>query len=131
MANPEWGLRGVTFGLVAFLALLGRGEAATSPHAGDGQTVCSACHPGAAGEVAADKALEPADPIAACTACHPQAPGRDHPVGVSLRLPAPPDLPLSDAGKLVCTTCHDPHNETQFLAMLRMEVNALCVACHR
>lgn len=117
--------------LVALLGLGGLAEGKGDPHAGGGQGLCTACHLALEGRAEAGKALGPADPISACTACHTQVPGQDHPVAVSVRLPAPPGLPLGPNGKLVCTTCHDPHNETQFPRMLRMEVNALCAACHR
>ncbi len=50
-----------------------------------------------------------------------------------LRQPSslPPSLPLDHNGQMQCTTCHDPHDDTngQFMR-LDNRASAMCVACH-
>ncbi|MCC6680318.1 MAG: hypothetical protein IT445_05385 [Phycisphaeraceae bacterium] len=52
----------------------------------------------------------------------------------SLAQPAaiPPQLPLDHEGRLQCTTCHDPHDDS-FGQFLRMDNrgSALCASCHQ
>lgn len=124
-----WRLAGL--GLVILFALVRAADAQTNPHSGDRQDTCPACHFVVGERVVIDRTLAPADPISTCTACHPQVPGRDHPAGVPVRTLVPTNLPLGGGGKLVCSTCHDPHNETKYPGLLRMEFNALCAACHK
>lgn len=69
------------------------------------------------------------DPVALCSTCHPKG-VQDHKMDIVPTRPMPPNLPLSTEGKLVCHTCHDPHGKTKERAALRMEANALCMACH-
>jgi len=38
-------------------------------------------------------------------------------------------LPLKE-GKIVCTTCHEPHGKTEYQALLRKHPNDLCITCH-
>lgn len=51
----------------------------------------------------------------------------------TLRTPSsvPPQLPLDHEGRLQCTTCHDPHDDS-FGDFLRMDntQSSLCISCH-
>lgn len=69
------------------------------------------------------------DPIALCVTCHP-AGLQDHKIDVVPKKAPIAGLPLSRDGKIVCHTCHDPHGKSKEKAFLRMEANALCMACH-
>ena len=49
---------------------------------------------------------------------------------------ANPDVRLDDRGKMQCTTCHDPHDDTYFVEgvtprfWVRPTVTEVCVSCH-
>lgn len=91
-----------------------------NPHSFQGKPLCQRCHrPGEAGTIA--------EPVALCAQCHDPR-NMKHPTGVA---PAavPADLPLS-GGRIVCHTCHDPHDVKAHKSGLRMEYAALCVRCH-
>ena len=92
------------------------------PHAYLGQPLCQRCHQG---ETAALRAA----PVALCLACHPQRHG-NHPVEVVQQRPAA-DLPLGQGGRVVCHTCHDPHDLKAHRKGLRLEFNDLCLRCHQ
>lgn len=47
--------------------------------------------------------------ITICTRCHSVDTGRTHPVGIRPVRPIPEGWPLDPQGRLVCSTCHDPH----------------------
>lgn len=74
--------------------------------------------------------------VATCTRCH-RGNISDHPVvghpldrPVFIHDPVPP-LPLTSDKRIVCTTCHDPHEDTGFKSLLRVQLRGLCVQCHR
>lgn len=74
------------------------------------------------------------DPVTTCTKCHPSNVGNhpvsNHPIGKEAGIFVPDNLPLTDDGKIVCYTCHDPHNTSSFSKMLRVDYFGLCVSCH-
>lgn len=101
---------------------------------------CAACH--AAGTGTAEAARRLTAPVALlCTgSCHRTVltEGYMHPVNVTPRkTPVPVDMPLSLAGELVCSTCHDVHAErltpfgerTNFLRRGERG-KAFCRICH-
>jgi predicted CXXCH cytochrome family protein len=53
-----------------------------------------------------------------------------HPINIVVKINTPSPLPLTYDDKLVCSTCHDPHNEHGFSSMLRAQYHRLCVLCH-
>lgn len=98
-----------------------------SPHDFGATQYCSVCH----------KQPPPAlnlDPMATCTKCHAGNVGNHpvsrHPLWVTPRISVPAYLPLSREGKLVCFTCHDPHNRSGIDKMLRVDFKRLCASCH-
>ncbi len=91
-----------------------------NPHDHGGKPLCQRCHrPGEAGIVD--------EPIALCARCHDPA-RMKHPFGVPPST-APGDLPLAD-GRIVCHTCHDPHDVKARRSGLRLDYGALCARCH-
>ena len=113
-----------------------------SPH---GALSCDGCHQNATeSEVALPL------PVVRCQSCHEEGiglelrPSHSHPVGIeyrfrpgtSLRDPGTAASGLGgtveedmlDDGRIVCTSCHDPHGEAD--AMLVLEPGQLCTACH-
>lgn len=94
---------------------------ASNPHEHQGKPLCQRCH--LAGEAGVT-----GDPVALCTQCHD--PSRmKHPVGVT-RAVAPAGLPLGEGARVVCHTCHDPHDVKQRRSGLRLEYVELCLRCH-
>ncbi len=74
-----------------------------------------------------------------CLRCHPQ---EAHPMGVNHMVTPKAALPetfrLDMRGKIVCTTCHNPHidlrgkvGEKAHRFVIEGESSALCTACHR
>jgi predicted CXXCH cytochrome family protein len=62
-----------------------------------------------------------------CALCHQlPVPGHLHEVGKVPQFPVPDDFPLTDEGKTMCLTCHDPHGAPG--ASLTRRVG--CDACH-
>lgn len=88
------------------------------PHDFRGKPLCQRCH-------LQDGKLT-ADPNELCAGCHSFNHG-NHPVNVIERKPVK-DLPLLAGGKVVCHTCHDPHQKQR---VLRKPFNELCTTCHR
>jgi predicted CXXCH cytochrome family protein len=74
------------------------------------------------------------DPVTTCTKCHignlDNHPVTKHPIGQEPRINIPYNFPLTRDGKMVCYTCHDPHNKQRLPRMLRVEYEKLCAACH-
>lgn len=98
-----------------------------NPHNFAVKNYCHFCH----------KAELPAlnfDPVTTCTKCHSgnvdDHPVTRHPIGKPSRIIVPSVLPLTKDGRIVCYTCHDPHNRTGFPRMLRVEYLRLCDSCH-
>lgn len=96
--------------------------AATNPHAYRGAPLCQRCHPDRDARLAAD-------PVALCSRCHDLR-HASHPVDVIQKHPAEVSLPLGSGGRVVCHSCHDPHDLSRKPAGLRREFTALCLECH-
>lgn len=59
-----------------------------------------------------------------CMGCHDDAPQMHfHPMGDKVKNP-------DNKGKIVCTSCHSPHNSSQKALLLGDPVRGLCVRCH-
>lgn len=95
---------------------------ARNAHGHLGKPVCGACH------LERDRRLR-ADPVVLCQACHRFSHG-NHPVNVPLGEWKQPGLPLW-AGRVVCHTCHDPHDVRSAPDGLRLPFDELCKQCHR
>lgn len=99
----------------------------SSPHDFGASHYCAVCHQGE------PPALN-LDPMATCTKCHHGNMGNHpvsrHPLGMTPRMSVPAYLPLSKEGKMVCFTCHDPHNKSGIDKMLRVTFKKLCASCH-
>ena len=75
---------------------------------------------------------------AVCERCHRGHGEQTHPVEVAARLPVPKGWPLDAQGRLMCSTCHDPHQragaskKTAQSNLLRGKQlgPAFCQACH-
>jgi predicted CXXCH cytochrome family protein len=92
-----------------------------NPHDHEGKPLCQRCHlPGQAGVTG--------DPIELCTQCHNPA-FMKHPHGIAAQV-VPEKLPLEAGLRIVCHTCHDPHDVKARRAGLRLEYGALCLQCH-
>lgn len=100
---------------------------ATNPHNYVVKAYCKVCHTARPPELNFD-------PVTTCTKCHPANVGNHpvprHPIGKKARIYVPGKLPLTEDGKIVCYTCHDPHNKSGFSKMLRVDYFGLCVSCH-
>jgi len=95
---------------------------------------CSTCHLPHGGNSNANltKDLEPL-----CMMCHPKGHKNfPHPTGVKpsadQEIRPGSKLPLSSEGKVICTTCHEPHCE-DIVFLLRTDIigGALCYQCHQ
>lgn len=107
--------------------------ASRSPHVSDYKK-CVVCH-----ETNPVKGLDPAMmavPLMVCLHCHdvkPHPVNRSHiakPDGVKIQVD--PSLPLSKEGKVVCVTCHNPHEDPKgYAKRLRVEDGKkMCGMCH-
>ncbi len=59
--------------------------------------------------------------------------GSTHPIDIkpSAKVKVPDTLPLDKEGKIVCTSCHNPHNSAlKKYLRLSWDTGELCVACH-
>lgn len=93
----------------------------SNPHDYQGKPLCQRCHlPGQAGVTG--------DPIALCAQCHEPA-FMKHPHGIAAQV-VPEKLPLEAGLRIVCHTCHDPHDVKARRAGLRLDYGALCLQCH-
>ena len=91
-------------------------------HAYRGKPVCQACH-------VPNSPVVLKGPGAACERCHQAEHTRGHEVGTVLQRKFPVKLPLVD-GKVVCHTCHDPHDIKRERYGLRKKLQLLCLDCH-
>jgi predicted CXXCH cytochrome family protein len=92
-----------------------------NPHDYRGAPYCAWCHEGR------DPAAK-GDPVALCAQCHPPSIMK-HPYGrPAKQLPAA--LPLGEGGRIVCHTCHDPHDVKAHRKGLRLDYQPLCDQCH-
>jgi predicted CXXCH cytochrome family protein len=98
--------------------------AVKDPHAAQPRPFCWSCH------VAEGRRELRQDPIALCQRCHGSAAHGSHPVDVVQRTSAG-GLPLWKGGRVVCHTCHDPHDVKRNANGLRLAFDPLCLECHR
>lgn len=90
---------------------------------------CSICHVLSKG-VAGKLLIRPLPEL--CTECHPDRKGKEeHAIGIKPADTISNGLPLDKQGKITCTTCHAPHAEGGFPAMLRKKADELCISCHK
>jgi len=98
-----------------------------SPHDFGNKSNCAVCHQD-------EPPALTLDPMATCTKCHhnnmSNHPVSRHPLGIKPRISVPAFLPLTQDGKMVCYTCHDPHNKSGIDNMLRVNFIRLCASCH-
>jgi len=84
---------------------------------------CADCHAVVPekGKVAAAKVLAglKKDPVELCRGCHPESEVSHHPVVKKSERRLPEELPLSAGGEVICSTCHDIHQEKAATYLLR------------
>ena len=97
--------------------------AVKNPHEYKGKPLCQACHQG-------ENAQLRDTPVKTCGRCHSVGHDMSHPLDTVLARREKIDLPLPD-GRIVCHTCHDPHDLKRERYGLRMPLNALCLSCHK
>jgi predicted CXXCH cytochrome family protein len=99
-----------------------------NPHIKRGEGNCSVCHTQRPPQLIDDH-------VETCTNCHrgniENHPVTRHPINVAVKIEIPTPLPLTKEKRLVCSTCHDPHDDNGFSSMLRVEYHQLCIQCHR
>ncbi|MBE9531470.1 MAG: cytochrome c3 family protein, partial [Proteobacteria bacterium] len=99
-----------------------------NPHFSHGKGKCQVCH-----TASPPKLLE--EHIQTCVNCHSgnieNHTVTRHPIGISVKIKIPTPLPLARNERIVCSTCHDPHDDQGFSSMLRVQYHNLCVQCHR
>jgi predicted CXXCH cytochrome family protein len=117
-------LAGIGFVLLHGAAGIGR-DTSKKIHDLRNPASCAHCHP--AGDH--DTLIWP-DPVM-CLRCHEEEimHGMSHPVGIPVTVNTDPALLLL-AGKMVCSTCHDPHGKTRHPNLLRRTGLGLCMPCH-
>lgn len=102
-------------------------EETVNPHNFVVEAYCKYCHTERPPELSHD-------PVTTCTKCHMANVGNhpvaNHPVGETAEIHVPASLPLTGDGRMVCYTCHDPHNTSEHPKMLRVSYFKLCVSCH-
>lgn len=89
---------------------------------GQPELVCQACH------VAQTPALLQG-PVATCQRCHPTRHTPGHEAGTPLPASRVGSLPLVE-GRLVCHSCHEPHDVQRQRYGLRLPLTPLCRSCH-
>ncbi|HWO57737.1 MAG TPA: cytochrome c3 family protein [bacterium] len=83
---------------------------------------CAICHTPHGGSDA--RLLSETDIMALCMRCHEDAPKTHfHAMGEQTKNP-------DNRGKIVCTSCHSPHNSAQKALLLGDAMRGLCVRCH-
>lgn len=131
--------------LVGFLALAR--DDPMDPHGRPGR--CVACHAGPApvrsmraaaessGTAKGSYPLRAPNETASCGLCHPVSGEQIHPVDVTPSFRVPSGFPLDAGGRLVCSSCHDPHRARRVSArgedpLLRADATGetLCRMCH-
>ncbi len=102
-----------------------RGE---NPHDYSNKEGCRSCHADSMPALRFDS-------VTVCTRCHDgflgNHPVAKHPIGKRPSINITRLMPLSSDGKMVCYTCHDNHNKTNYKNMLRTDYLRLCSSCHR
>lgn len=98
-----------------------------NPHNFMVRDYCKICH-------GTDTSKLSFDPVTTCTRCHEgnvaNHPVSRHPIGKATKIYIPGSLPLTKDGRMVCYTCHEPHNKSQYQKMLRIPYFKLCATCH-
>ncbi|MFQ5479896.1 MAG: cytochrome c3 family protein [Thermodesulfobacteriota bacterium] len=101
---------------------------AANPHDWHDKGQCATCHESAMPALKFDS-------VTVCTHCHDgyieNHPVTKHPIGKRPGINISRRMPLDSGGKLVCYTCHDMHNRSDYPNMLRIDYLRLCSACHR
>src|SRR5512139_1393387 len=76
-------------------------------------------------------------PVDLCRGCHSAAESSHHPVVKATERRLPKDLPLSVSGEVICSTCHDVHQEKAVSYLLRGYDTGryfvrmdMCLDCH-
>ncbi|MEE9542712.1 MAG: cytochrome c3 family protein [Thermodesulfobacteriota bacterium] len=118
--------------IILFLVFVGGNawakEAVGSPHVNGGEGFCLDCHTPRPPELVYDH-------VDTCTNCHigniENHPVTRHPIDKEVTINTPSPLPLTKEKRLVCSTCHDPHDEHGFSSMLRVPYHQLCIQCHK
>ncbi len=83
---------------------------------------CANCHTPHGGTN--DKLLSEPDIMTLCTSCHEDAVSSHfHPMGDKTKDP-------KNRGRIVCTSCHSPHNSSQKALLLGEPGRGLCIRCH-
>ncbi|MFQ5427492.1 MAG: cytochrome c3 family protein [Thermodesulfobacteriota bacterium] len=99
-----------------------------NPHVWSDKALCASCHNSAMPALKLDS-------VTVCTHCHGgylgNHPVAKHPIGKRPGINISRRMPLDKKGKLVCYTCHDNHNRSEYPNMLRIGYLQLCAACHR
>ncbi|MBI5233655.1 MAG: cytochrome c3 family protein [Deltaproteobacteria bacterium] len=102
-------------------------DPAVNPHSPEVAGYCGVCHAAKMPELLHDS-------VTTCVKCHEtnitNHPVTRHPIGKTVRINVPSPLPLTKDRKIVCTTCHEPHGQTDYPKMLRAEYDGFCIRCH-
>ncbi len=103
-------------------------EPVINPHTRRSEGNCSYCHTRRPPQLIDDH-------VGTCTNCHigniENHPVTRHPIDVAVKIMIPTPLPLTKEQRIVCSTCHDPHDEHGYASLLRVQYRKLCVQCHR
>lgn len=94
---------------------------ATNAHEYKGAPLCQRCH------ASPDGKLRTKEPDL-CYECHAAA-KMTH-VGM-VQSPPPKTLPLAEGGRIICHTCHEPHDVKAHKYGFRADYVALCLECHK
>ena len=124
--------------IAALLPVMAAGTPAGNPHR---DIACSECHLNVPekGKAAPAEVLAglKKSPVELCRDCHSEADVSHHPVTKRTQRRLPEGLPLSAEGDVICSTCHDIHQETVSTYLLRgfdtgrYSVRMdLCLDCH-
>jgi predicted CXXCH cytochrome family protein len=96
-------------------------QEAKNAHDYKGAPLCQRCHASPDGKL---RTPEPA----ICHECHPGT-TMTH-VG-KIQKPPPPTLPYEAGGRIICHTCHDPHDVKSHKFGFRKDYVPLCHECHK
>jgi hypothetical protein len=93
---------------------------AKNAHEYKGAALCQRCH------ASPGKLAKPEPDL--CYDCHVAA--RMTHVG-KIQKPLPPTLPYEEGGRIICHTCHDPHDVKAQPHGFRLPYRDECLECHR
>ncbi|MHB8877673.1 MAG: cytochrome c3 family protein [Myxococcaceae bacterium] len=94
-----------------------------SAHEYKGKPLCQACHLDESPKLKADEVM-------VCGRCHAVDHGGGHRPNSIIKNAAEVGLPLP-GGRLVCHTCHDPHDLKRNKHGFREPIPGLCLHCHK